>query len=92
MQDLSIKFNLVDSKKEKILENFGNLEEAKKNFNECFEKLKQSRVYTKILEDLSRKRMNIFARMPLSDYQNLVSEHIRTIEDIFLLTEALTDW
>jgi hypothetical protein len=83
VQDLSIKFNLVDSKNEKILEDFGNLEEAKKNFNECFEKLKQSRVYTKILEDLSRKRMNIFARMPLSDYQNLVSEHIRTIEDIF---------
>lgn len=83
VEDLSIKFNLVDSKKEKILEDFGNLEEAKKNFNECFEKLKQSRVYTKILEDLARKRMNIFARMPLSDYQNLVSEHIRTIEDIF---------
>lgn len=83
VQDLSIKINLVDSKNEKILEDFGNLEEARKNFNECFEKLKQSRVYTKILEDLARKRMNIFARMPLSDYQNLVSEHIRTIEDIF---------
>ena len=82
-QDLSIKFNLVDSKNEKILEDFGNLEEARKNFNECFEKLKQSRIYTKILEDLARKRMNIFARMSLSDYQNLVSEHIRTIEDIF---------
>ena len=83
VQDLSIKINLVDSKNEKILEDFGNLEEARKNFNECFEKLKQSRVYTKILEDLARKRMNIFARMSLSDYQNLVSEHIRTIEDIF---------
>ena len=83
VQDLSIKINMVDSKNEKILEDFGNLEEAKKNFNECFEKLKQSRVYTKILEDLARKRMNIFARMSLSDYQNLVSEHIRTIEDIF---------
>ena len=83
LQDLSIKINLVDSKNQKILEEFGNLEETKKSFNECFEKLKQSRVYTKILEDLARKRMNIFARMSLSDYQNLLSEHIRTIEDIF---------
>jgi len=83
VQDLSMKFDLIDSKNEKILEEFGNLEEARKSFIECFDKLKQSRVYTKILEDLSRKRMNIFARMSLSDYQNLLSEHIRTIEDIF---------
>ena len=55
----------------------------RKSFQETFEKLKSSRVYTKILEDLSKKRSSIFPRMSLTAYENLVTEHVKTIEDIF---------
>jgi hypothetical protein len=74
---------LIDSINKKKSDEFGNLEEAKIFFNETFDTLKQSRIYTKILNDLAKKRMNIFGRMSLSNYQNLLCDQIRTIEDIF---------
>ena len=81
--DRIIKNDLIDSINKQKLDEFGDLEEAKKSFQETFDTLKQSRIYTKILNDLSKKRMSIFGRMSLSNYQNLVSDQIRTIEDIF---------
>jgi hypothetical protein len=81
--DRVIKNDLIDSINKKILDEFGNLEEANKSFQETFDTLKQSRIYTKILNDLAKKRMSIFGRMSLSNYQNLVCDQIRTIEDIF---------
>lgn len=83
VNDRIIKINLIDSINKKILDQFGDLEEAINSFQETFDTLKQSRIYTKILNDLAKKRMNIFGRMSLSNYQNLLSDHIRTIEDIF---------
>jgi len=82
-QDRMDKISLVDSKIQHILEGFEDLKEVEKSFQETFVLLKQSRIYTKILSDLARKRMSVFGRMTLIAYQNLLSEQIRTIEAIF---------
>jgi hypothetical protein len=82
-KDIEDKIRSVQLETQKQLESFGDLEKTQKSFPDYFEKLKQNRVYTKILDDLSKIRMNIFCRMNLSDYQKMVREHIEIIEDIF---------
>jgi hypothetical protein len=59
------------------------MDDAEIIFNSIFDKLKQNRVYTKILEELRIQRYKIFGRLSLSQYQNLLLTQIRTIEDIF---------
>jgi len=82
-KDLNMNIELVDAEIRNQMEEFGNLEEVKESFKATFSTLKQSRIYTKILHDLREKRSRIFGRMSISAYQDLVYEHIRTIEDIF---------
>jgi len=77
------KISLIDSKNEKQLHQFSDLKTAIKNFEDFFVTLKKNRVYTKTLQDLARSRMNVFPRMSLAAYQNLINEHIRKLEDIF---------
>lgn len=77
------KITFVDSKIQNILEGFEDVKEVEKSFHEIFNTLKQSRIYTKILSDLAKKRMSIFARMSLNSYQNLLLEQIRIIDEIF---------
>lgn len=82
-QDITDKISLVDSKIQHILEGFEDLKEVEKSFQDIFIALKQSRIYTKILSDLAKKRMSIFGRMSLASYKNLLSEQIRMMESIF---------
>ena len=82
-QDKTDKIYLVDSKIHHMLEGFEDLKDVEKSFQDTFIALKQSRIYTKILSDLARKRMSIFGRMSLASYQNLLSEQIRITESIF---------
>ena len=82
-QDKINKISLVDSKIHHILEGFEDLKDVEKSFQDTFIALKQSRIYTKILSDLARKRLSIFGRMSLASYQNLLSEQIRMMESIF---------
>ena len=82
-QDRIDKITLVDSKIQHILEGFEELKDVEKSFQDTFIALKQSRIYTKLLTDLARKRMSIFGRMSLASYQNLLSDQIRMIESIF---------
>ena len=82
-QDIIEKISLVDSKIQHILEDYEDLKQVEKTFEETFVALKQSRIYTKILSDLAKKRMSIFGRMSLMSYQNLLSEQIKKIEVIF---------
>ena len=82
-QDKIDKISLVDSKIQHILEGFEDLKEVEKSFQDTFIALKQSRIYTKILSDLARKRMSIFGRMSLASYQNLLFDQIRMMESIF---------
>lgn len=82
-QDRIDKISLVDSKIHHILEGFEELKDVEKSFQDTFIALKQSRIYTKILSDLARKRMSIFGRMSLVSYKNLLSDQIRMMESIF---------
>jgi len=82
-QDITDKISLIDSKIQHILEGFEDLKEVEKSFQDTFIALKQSRIYTKILSDLAKKRMSIFGRMSLASYKNLLSEQIRMMESIF---------
>ena len=82
-QDRIDKITLVDSKIQHILEGFEDLKDVEKSFQDTFIALKQSRIYTKLLTDLAKKRMSIFGRMSLASYQNLLSDQIRMIESIF---------
>jgi hypothetical protein len=77
------KISLIDSKNKKLLEQYSDFKNANKNFEDFFVTLKKNRVYTKTLQDLAHSRMNVFPRMSLAAYQNLINEHIRKIEDIF---------
>jgi hypothetical protein len=82
-QDKINKISLVDSKIQDMLERFEEVKEVEKSFQDTFIALKQSRVYTKILSDLARKRMSIFGRMSLVSYKTLLSDQIKKIESIF---------
>lgn len=82
-EDRAMAIDLVDAEIQDQMDEFGNIEEAKESFQASFSTLKQSRIYTKILHDLRGQRWRIFGRMSISAYQDLVYEHIRTIEDIF---------
>jgi len=79
----AVNIDLVDVDIKEQLKKFGSLDEAKESFYQLIKKLKNSRIYTKILNDLKQRRWSVFGRMPVSDYQNLVVDHIRVIEDIF---------
>jgi hypothetical protein len=82
-QDKINKISLVDSKIQDMLERFEEVKEVEKSFQDTFIALKQSRVYTKILSDLARKRMSIFGRMSLVSYKTLLSDQIKMMESIF---------
>ena len=77
------KICLVDSKKQEILNQYEDLKNNQKNFEDFFAILKKNRVYTKTLQDLTRLRINVFPTISLASYQNLINEHIKKIEDIF---------
>ena len=66
-----------------IKKSFRNIEEAKPVFEECFENIKSSRVYTKSLEAIKRTRMNIIGSMLYDDYKNLLISHTATLNNIF---------
>ena len=51
-------------------------------FDQILNGLKQSRVYTKGLEELKQARRRLFATMSVSEYKELVSVHVREIETI----------
>lgn len=82
-EDLSMHIDLIDAEIEDKIDEFGNLSEAYEAFDKAFSTLRQSRIYTKILDDLRAQRWNIFGRISFSAYQSLIQEHIRAIETIF---------
>ena len=59
------------------------LEENIEYFNNMFEKLKTTRIYTKILEDIKQKRLCIFKNMDHESYIKLIREHFTILENIF---------
>lgn len=81
--DIAVHIDLIDADIQDQMDSYDTIDEAEIIFNSIFDKLKQNRVYTKILEELRIQRYKIFGRLSLSQYQNLLLTQIRTIEDIF---------
>lgn len=65
------------------VEELKDLEKVQKDFERCFYTLKQSRNYTKVLEELRSYRNNVMDSMNITEYRNLVLSHIDTITQIF---------
>ena len=52
-------------------------------FDSLFEKLRQTRTYTKILENIRNKRLQLLKSMSLEDYISLVTNHVQRLRAIF---------
>jgi hypothetical protein len=48
-----------------------------------YKKLEQSRIYTKILDDIKEKRWSLFSKVNLEEYKTLLIFHIKKLEEIF---------
>ena len=82
--------SLLPEKEEEIIpeiqeqtEDITSLEHIQKDFERCFSTLKQSRNYTKVLEDLRYFRKNLMDVMNIVEYRDLVLNHIDIITQIF---------
>ena len=73
----------IDNTIQSQMNKFFDLDNMRVEFENSFNALKNTRVYTKILKELMKHRISVFGRMSLAEYQELVSEHIRIIEEIF---------
>ena len=65
------------------VENLIDSEKIEKDFDNYFDTLKQSRNYTKVLEELRNYRNSIMTSMNISQYYELLQNHITTITQIF---------
>ena len=65
------------------LDKFDIVEEATYNINAIFTKIKQSRVYTKLLDELRIQRLKIIGRMHIDEYINLLLDHIKQLNEFF---------
>ena len=52
------------------------------SFEQILSGLKQSRVYTKGLEELKQARYRLFGTLSVSEYKEVVSSHVRVIETV----------
>lgn len=73
--------NLINTNEQK--ESFNNLQDIKELFKSTIFIIKQQRNYTKILNELREKRWNIFGNISITEYLDILNEHISTIETIF---------
>lgn len=55
----------------------------KKIFNNCFDNIKQSRNYTKNIDILKNERTKLINSLSISDYTNLVENHLKILQQIF---------
>ena len=83
IEEKTNKVDEINKNFEIIKKSFRNIEEAKPVFEECFENIKSSRIYTKSLEAIKRTRMNIIGSMLYDDYKNLLISHTATLNNIF---------
>jgi len=58
--------------------------QIQKDIDNQYDKIKESRIYTKILDDIKYKRWSIFGHISLEEYEMLLVNHIKKLEEIFL--------
>jgi hypothetical protein len=83
IEEKEFTIQLIDIDIRQQIDNFSSLEESQKIFNNCFNTLKQSRIYTKILGDLREQRWKVFGGISAKEYEKLILDHIKIIEGIF---------
>lgn len=59
------------------------IKESETTFKECFENIKQSRTYTKSLENIKKARLKLIECMPHNKYIKLLEGHVKILENIF---------
>lgn len=82
-EDKNITIDNIDANIQEKMNQFGDPDVVQNSFETCFSKLKQSRVYTKILDELKAHRWTLFGRFSISEYTDLVTNHIDVINKIF---------
>lgn len=56
-----------------------------KEMGDIFDKIRTNRNYTKLLNDLQSIRYNILSHIEINEYQKILNNHVRDLEDIFKL-------
>ena len=73
----------VDQNINSKLDNFPDINEVKNDIDLLLEKLKESRIYIKILSEIKKKRLSIFVKLPLEEYKKILLNNIEKIYDVF---------
>mgnify|MGYP000689170462 CR=1 FL=1 len=74
---------MIDEAIKEQMDSYGCISKARKEFAMIFSNLRRSRVYTKLLVQLRDARWNIFGRLSINDYYDLVKDHVAKMESIF---------
>lgn len=59
------------------------MSDYKKIFEECFDQIRKNRFYSKSLETIKKTKTNIIDLIPYFEYEELLKEHVRILENIF---------
>ena len=79
----------IKNKKLKEIDEFNknitsfNLEDSNKIFNDCFEQIKQNRLYTRSLDLIKKTKNEIITKISYYEYVNILKSHIKILEIIF---------
>jgi hypothetical protein len=81
----------IDEDKIKAIENtiisekeiFGNTDDIVPQFNILFDKLRTSRIYNGIIDDIKSLRLKLIGTIKLSEYIDLLKSHVTLFTDIF---------
>lgn len=82
VNELHNRVTSIDNDYKQKITIFSDLEKTQEEIKNLFDKLKTSKNYTKILSEIKKHRWSIFGVLSLKDYENLLTEHISTIENI----------
>lgn len=72
--------NILDSKVDNTEDN----DTDNINFDDIINKLKNTKIYTKIIDEIKKKRTLVFKNMILEDYIKMILDHNKSIKDIFI--------
>ena len=67
------------------IQEYNDFEESEQTFENYFDKLKENRVYTKILKELCNHRTKVFGNISLEKYIELINNHNKRLEEIFTI-------
>jgi hypothetical protein len=82
-EDIKHRIEIVDATVLQEQKTTIDIENVYKQMENIFNKLKTSRIYTKLLDELRSTRMSIFCSMTVKEYTKILEEHISKLETIF---------